>query len=99
MGNESDHGLPCSPPMFFSLLRRAHRNTGRPKGNLLLLEMTLRGTQSPEMVSGFSSKLPRSWDWGEVGLGSQGASLATAPSQEKGWALMKMGEYRATWKN
>lgn len=85
--------------MFYSLLRRAHRNTGRPNGNLLLLEMTLHGTQNPEMVSGFSSKLPGSRCWGEVGLGSEGASLATAPSQEKGWAFMKVGEYRATWKN
>lgn len=68
MGNVSDQGLPFSPPpMFFSLLRRAHRNPGRPMGNLLLLEMTLRGTQNPAMVSGFSLKLPGSWGWAARG--------------------------------
>lgn len=47
----------------------------------------------------FLFKAARVRGLGEVGLGSEGATLATAPSQEKGWALMKMGEYRATWKN
>lgn len=57
LGSESDEGLPSSPPLLFSRpLKRAHRNSERSGGSLLLLEMTLPGTQNPETVSGFSSK-------------------------------------------
>lgn len=56
VGSEPDQGFPNSPPLLFSRpLKRAHRNTERLKGSLLLLESTLPGTQNPEMVSGFSS--------------------------------------------
>ncbi|KAM7245275.1 hypothetical protein CapIbe_003801 [Capra ibex] len=53
------------PPHQKCLLRRAHRNTGRPKGNLLLLEMTLHGTQNPEMTGAQGAEV------GEVGISAK----------------------------
>ena len=101
MGSESDQGLPCSPPpLFSSPLRRAHRNTERPRGSLLPLEMTLPGTQNPEMVSGFSSKAAWIVGLGEgwAGLlGGGGPPLQLHPARERG-GLSGKWVNRATWK-
>lgn len=92
MGSESDQGLPNSPPLMFSRpLRRAHRNTERPKGSLSPLETTLPGTQNPEMVSGLSSTAAWVLWLGEAWAELPGGPLQL-PGRGNGWALRKMGE-------
>ena len=53
-------------------------------GNLLLLEMTLRGTQNPAIVSGFSLKLPGSWGQDLLGPGAGQVLLGPGAGQPGG---------------
>lgn len=86
--------LSSSSVLLSSPLQRALRKIERPKGSLLLLEMTLPGTQNPDMVSGYSSKA--TWVLGLVEGWAEPPGHSSLAARERGGHSGKWA-HRATW--